>query len=262
MPSLDRGCPAAPPTYVGDDREWRPSTRHRGTLGPFLLVSLSRSLAHPACVVRARATRRCRVESRAWPVRVAFPFLSRFLPFPSPSLLSSSLRRSSLLARPAAWLLRTVSFSPSSPLPPVSVGAPRRTASRAREQQVRALPYALNVAQEADGAARTMGLGRLVDRRRAVLRNGDASLCRTDRPRVCTRVWTRAYVRVRPPRRAGREGEDADGDAPRRGTTLFSFHFNFILRIDTYYILTGYLITPYLHKYIYLWIQIIYLVLL
>lgn len=156
VPSLDRGCPARRPrrrtsaTIANGDR--RRATEALG-LSHFSLF-LARSLTRLAWSVRVRhGGVAWRAVRGRW--RVAFPFLSRFLPF-SPRLVSSLLVSSLLFSRdrPLASSHRLLlSFFPS----PARVrlpSAPRDELRRAPVSNKYGLPYALNVAQEADGAAR------------------------------------------------------------------------------------------------------------
>lgn len=146
----------APPTrmstYVGDDHgsATANSVVNRDTF------SLSLSLSHPAFVVRAYDTEVSRGEPCVAGA-CGLPFL-----FPLPSLLFSSLLVSSrLFSSPRAT--GQCFFAPSPPhsltLPPLSA-----TNCVARPRATSTVPYALNVAQEDHGAARTMDLGRLAAR--------------------------------------------------------------------------------------------------
>lgn len=159
------------------------------------------------------------MESRAWPVRVAFPFF----PASFPSRLFSSL-----LARPA---------SASSHPPPLSISltrpvSPSATNCVARPRATSTAPYALNVAQEDDGAARTMDLGRLAARRLAdgapFAQRRCSSIART-----FTRVARTWVVRTCADDTAARRTKKTPM-AMRRGNTRFpQFSFNIL---DYFYV--------------------------
>lgn len=131
------------------------------------------------------------------------PFLSRFLPFsrfvstrPVSSLLVSSLLFSSRATDRCSFV---PSFSLSLSLSRLCLCSAMNCAARAREQQVR---YALNVAQEDRGVARTMDLGRLATRRlpigqwRAFCATAMV-LCRTHKLHACVYTYVCMTSNVR-----------------------------------------------------------------
>lgn len=148
------------------------------------------------------------MESRAWPVRVAFPFFPRFLPFSTLFVLSSLLFSS-------PHTTGRCFFAPSFSLSSSRLCLCPATNCVARPRATSTGLYALNVAQEDHGAARTMDLGRLAARWLADgVRNGDAPLSHAySRAYACGRG--RMYARVKTDMRRVRKRKTVTRSNPR-----------------------------------------------